>query len=53
MTETVKADYYAMLMKGTPALTVKTVSPARHFVMFDQPELLADAIRTYLKALPQ
>lgn len=53
MTETVKADYYEMLLKGTPELTVKTVAPARHFVMFDQPELLGEAIRTYLTALPQ
>lgn len=53
ITETVKADYYRALLAGTPELTVKTVSPARHFAMFDQPELVGDAIRAYLKALPQ
>jgi hypothetical protein len=40
-------------MDGTPNLTVKTVAPARHFVMFDQPELVGDAIGAYLKTLPQ
>jgi pimeloyl-ACP methyl ester carboxylesterase len=48
-----KAAYYTSLMQGTPKLTVKTVSPARHFAMFDQPQQVADAIRDYLKALPQ
>lgn len=48
-----KAAYYGALMQGTSNLTVKTVSPSRHFAMFDQPEKVADAIRTFLKALPQ
>lgn len=48
-----KAAYYQFLMQGTPNLTVKTVAPARHFVMFDQPQKVADAIRDYLKALPK
>jgi pimeloyl-ACP methyl ester carboxylesterase len=48
-----KAAYYKTLMQGTPDVTVKTVAPARHFAMFDQPQQVGDAIRDYLKALPQ
>ena len=51
--ESGKAAYYKSLMQGTPNLTVKTVSPSRHFAMFDQPQMVADAIQAYLKALPQ
>jgi pimeloyl-ACP methyl ester carboxylesterase len=50
-TAAVKKDYYQSLMAGTPKLTVVSVSPSRHFVMFDQPRRLADAIRSYLKSL--
>ena len=53
MDEAGKAAYYKSLMQGTPDVTVKTVSPARHFAMFDQPQLVAAAIDAYLKALPQ
>ncbi|WP_426106957.1 alpha/beta fold hydrolase [Massilia sp. TSP1-1-2] len=48
-----KAAYYTSLMQGTPHATVKIVSPARHFAMFDQPQAVGEAIATYLKALPQ
>jgi pimeloyl-ACP methyl ester carboxylesterase len=48
-----KAAYYTTLMQGTPQLTVRTVSPARHFAMFDQPQQVADAIRSYLAGLGQ
>lgn len=48
-----KAAYYKLLMQGTPNLTVKTVSPARHFAMFDQPQMVSDAIDEYLKTLPR
>jgi pimeloyl-ACP methyl ester carboxylesterase len=47
-----KAAYYAALMNGTPNVTVKTVAPARHFAMFDQPQKVADAIQAFLKTLP-
>jgi pimeloyl-ACP methyl ester carboxylesterase len=36
--ETGKAGYYRMLLAGIGQLDVLSVSPARHFVMFDQPE---------------
>ena len=52
MDEAGKAAYYKSLMQGTPDVTVKMVSPARHFAMFDQPQMVADAIGAYLKALP-
>ncbi len=53
MSSDAKADYYKSLMKGTPDVTVKAVGPARHFAMFDQPQMVGDAIGAYLKALPQ
>lgn len=40
-----------MLMAGTPKVGVISVSPTRHFAMFDQPQLVADAIRSYLNTL--
>lgn len=46
-----KADYYRALMEGTPKLQVVTVAPARHFAMFDQPEAVTAAIRTFLGTL--
>lgn len=50
-TEAERAEYYGSLMKGTPNVTVKTVAPARHFAMFDQPEKVTALIRDYLKAV--
>jgi pimeloyl-ACP methyl ester carboxylesterase len=44
-------DYYKTLMAGTPKLEVVSISPSRHFAMFDQPAQVADAIRAYLKSL--
>lgn len=51
MTREMKTAYYASLMAGTPKLQVVSIAPARHFVMFDQPQMLADALRSYLKSL--
>jgi len=39
-----KANYYRSLMAGIGNLEVVSVSPARHFVMFDQPERFASAL---------
>jgi pimeloyl-ACP methyl ester carboxylesterase len=44
-------DYYKRLMEGTPRLEVVSITPSRHFAMFDQPAQVADAIRAYLKSL--
>jgi pimeloyl-ACP methyl ester carboxylesterase len=51
LTPVAKADYYRALMAGTPKLQVVTVAPARHFAMFDQPQAVAAAIRTFLDTL--
>lgn len=51
MARDAKTAYYTSLMAGTPKLQVVSIAPSRHFVMFDQPQMLADALRTYLKSL--
>ena len=51
LTDKDKAGYYAALMAGTPKLQVVSVAPARHFAMFDQPDQVDAAIRTFLQAL--
>jgi pimeloyl-ACP methyl ester carboxylesterase len=51
MTESSKAEYYKSLMDGTPKLEVETISPSRHFVMFDQPQKLVDTIRSFVSKL--
>jgi pimeloyl-ACP methyl ester carboxylesterase len=42
-TEDQKVGYYRTLLSGAPRLQVVSISPARHFAMFDQPDKL-DAI---------
>ncbi len=39
-----KTNYYRMLLGGIERVEVLSVSPARHFVMFDQPEKFAAAL---------
>jgi pimeloyl-ACP methyl ester carboxylesterase len=39
-----KTGYYRMLLAGVAQLDVVSISPARHFVMFDQPEKFAAAL---------
>lgn len=51
MKESDKAAYYGSLMAGTPKLQVVSISPARHFVMFDQPQKFNETLRTFLKSL--
>lgn len=51
LTPAAKADYYRALMEGTPKLQVVTVAPSRHFAMFDQPQAVVAAIRTFLGTL--
>ena len=48
--EAAKADYYRSLMAGTAHLKVVSISPARHFAMFDQPQQVVDAIRAFLRS---
>lgn len=51
VTAQTKAAYYKSLMAGTPKLEVLAVDGARHFVMFDQPRQVSDAIGRFLKSL--
>lgn len=39
-----KTGYYRTLLNGVGKLEVVSISPARHFVMFDQPEKFATAL---------
>ena len=39
-----KTGYYRWLLAGVEKLDVVSISPARHFVMFDQPEKFAVAL---------
>jgi pimeloyl-ACP methyl ester carboxylesterase len=50
-TQDVKLGYYRALLEGTPNLQVVPVSPARHFAMFDQPQAVVEAIRTFVDKL--
>lgn len=47
-TEPEKADYYRTLLAGVTKLDVLTISPARHFVMLDQPERFQKALDGFL-----
>ena len=51
LSETAKTAYYQSLMAGTPRLEVVSISPARHFAMFDQPGLVREAIAGFLQKL--
>jgi pimeloyl-ACP methyl ester carboxylesterase len=44
-----KTNYYRMLLTGVKQLDVVSVSPSRHFVMFDQPEKFAAALDDALR----
>jgi len=46
-----KAAYARSLLAGAPHVQVLTVPDARHFIMFDQPQVLGRMLRAYLKAL--
>lgn len=46
-----KVSYYRQLLRGVERLEVLAVSPARHFVMFDQPEKFATVMDTALERL--
>ena len=51
LAEADKTAYYETLMKGTPHVTVLSISPARHFVMFDQPMRLDALIDDFIARL--
>lgn len=43
-----KLAHYRSLLPGLKNLEVAPVTPARHFLMIDQPQVLADALRRFL-----
>jgi len=47
-TEDQKAGYYRTLLAGAPKLQVISISPARHFAMFDQPDKLNTLVDAFL-----
>lgn len=51
ITEAAKTAYYRSLMAGTPELDVRSISPSRHFAMFDQPDKVASAIGSFLERI--
>jgi pimeloyl-ACP methyl ester carboxylesterase len=51
MTEESKTAYYKSLVNGVPNVEVVSIGPARHFVMFDQPQRLAESINRFLSKL--
>lgn len=53
MTAKAKADYYRKLLADAPQAKVLTISPARHFVMLDQPQKFMRVLDTFLSGLPE
>lgn len=52
MSEEQKTAYYRSLLEGVEALSVVSISPARHFVMLDQPKAFLEAVQQFLDKLP-
>ncbi len=48
ISESAKRAYYQSLLLGVPQLEVVTIAPARHFVMFDQPQAFNEVLRKFL-----
>lgn len=46
-----KATYDRTLLTGAARVQVRAVPESRHFLMFDQPQVLNDLLRTYLQSL--
>jgi len=43
-----KVEHYRSLLEGAPSVEVAPISPARHFVMIDQPLALAGQLKRFL-----
>lgn len=52
MTEAQKTAYYQSLLTGAPHAEVVSISPSRHFVMFDQPAKFRKTLADFLASLP-
>ena len=51
-TQEQKLALYKSLMEGAPKGSVVAITPARHFVMLDQPEAFYKAISEFLASIP-
>ncbi len=47
-----KRSYYEMLLANDPAANVQMIEPSRHFIMYDQPQKLHDAVATFVRQHP-
>lgn len=52
MTEADNVAYFKGLMADAPDAKVVSISPSRHFVMFDQPEKFRQVLDAFLQSLP-
>ncbi|MBQ5945867.1 alpha/beta fold hydrolase [Massilia sp. ST3] len=48
LTAAAKVEHYRSLLPGLPSAELLPVAPARHFLMIDQPDALADALIRFL-----
>lgn len=53
MSEAEKAGFYWQLLADAPTAQVQSISPARHFVMLDQPQAFQRTLDAFLSALPK
>jgi pimeloyl-ACP methyl ester carboxylesterase len=51
MSEQQKADYYQSLLANAPDAKVVSISPARHFVMLDQPAKFQQTLDGFIKSV--
>ena len=51
MSEQQKADYYKSLLANAPNAKVVSISPARHFVMLDQPVKFQQVLDDFIKSV--
>jgi pimeloyl-ACP methyl ester carboxylesterase len=47
-----KQAYYALLLQGDLTARVQAIAPSRHFIMYDRPKELDDAMAAFISALP-
>lgn len=47
-----KRGYYDSLLANDPAANVQMIDPSRHFIMYDQPKRLHDAIAEFIRHYP-
>lgn len=51
-TAAAKRSYYESLLANDPAANVQIIEASRHFIMYDQPKKLHDALATFLRQHP-